>query len=110
MRKSCSKSAQSVYLRPISHNYPPNAEVIIMSKGISGLGSKIANHLALLRRDPERFGRNLLQFTNPTLFEERLIDVLDAVPMHVRIDPALAAKPSLNILNAALSTLGMTGG
>jgi hypothetical protein len=70
----------------------------------------VAEHLRLLRRDPERFGRNLLQFTDPSLFEERLIDVMDAVPMHVAIDPSISRPPLLNVLNSGLTRSGMTGG
>jgi hypothetical protein len=61
-------------------------------------------------RDPERFGRNVLQFSNPRLFETRLLDILDAVPMHVRLDHALDSTPTLNVLNSALTKAGMTGG
>lgn len=74
------------------------------------LPHKLRLHLTLLCRDPERFGRNLSQFTNPTLFEQRLIDVMNAVPMHVLVDPALASRPALNVLNSALAPQGMTGG
>ena len=73
------------------------------------LWGKLGKHLSLLRRDPERFGRNLLQFTDPHLFEQRLIDVMDAVPMHVSVDPA-AGPAHLNVLNSALTRSGMTGG
>ena len=79
-------------------------------RSFSALPRKAAEHLGLLRRDPERLGRNLTQFTNPRLFERRLIDVLDAVPMHVAIDPAASGPPHLNVLNSALSCSGMTGG
>lgn len=71
---------------------------------------KAATHLGLLWRDPERFGRNLLQFTNPALFEKRLIDVVDTAPIHVRIDPGLHNRPILNVLNLALTPNDMTGG
>ena len=74
------------------------------------LPGKIAGSLRLLRRDPEALAHNLLQFTNPALFEQRLIDVMHAVPMHVRFDPALAGPPRLNVLDAAWTTSGMTGG
>lgn len=74
------------------------------------LGFKIAEHLRLLRHDPERFGHNVLQFTNSELFERRLIDVLDSVPMHVTIDPTAFGLPHLNVLNSALTRSGMTGG
>ena len=77
---------------------------------LGGLPGKIGAHLALLRRDPERFGRNLLQVTNPALFEERLLDVMDAVPMHICIDPTMSGPPHLNVLSSTLSRSGMTGG
>jgi hypothetical protein len=71
---------------------------------------KLASYAQLLLRDPERFGHNLLQLTHPALFRERLIDVMDAVPMHVTVDQALSASPRLNVLNSALTRSGMTGG
>ncbi len=67
-------------------------------------------NVRLLRRDPERLARNVLQFTNPALFEQRLLDVLHATPMHVRYDPSAAKVPTLNVLDAAWSVMGMTGG
>jgi WsaF, C-terminal domain/WsaF, N-terminal domain len=79
-------------------------------KTVGRLPGKVAGSLRLLRRDPEALARNLLQFTNPTLFERRLIDVMHAVPMHVRFDPALVGPPRLNILDSAWTTSGMTGG
>jgi hypothetical protein len=77
---------------------------------LRALPRKAVEHLGLLRRDPERFGRNLLQFTDPELFQQRLIDVLDAVPMHVTVNPAAPGPPHLNVLNSALTRSGMTGG
>jgi len=74
------------------------------------LSAKIRGQLALLRADPEKFARNLMQVTHKSLFNERLIDVLDAVPMHVRVDQALAQPATLNVLSSALTTNGMTGG
>jgi hypothetical protein len=79
-------------------------------RSLGGLPRKLGAHLSLLRRDPERFGRNLLQFTDPALFEQRLVDVLDAVPIHVAVDPAMDGTPHLNVLNSALTRSGMTGG
>lgn len=72
------------------------------------LPSRLAGQWALMRRDPERFGHNLLQFTDPMLFEQRLLDVMNAVPMQVRVLPG--GPPRLNILNPALTREGMTGG
>lgn len=77
---------------------------------LASLPRRLAAQLALLRRDPAEFGRNLMQFTHPALFERRLIDLLDMPPMHVRIDPALSARPALNVLSSALGKSGMTGG
>jgi hypothetical protein len=78
--------------------------------GERGLARKLLDQIALMRADPERFGRNIMQFTHRPLFETRLIDVMDSVPMHVTIDPGLACRPALNVLSSALSETGMTGG
>jgi len=72
------------------------------------LPAKVATHLRLLRHDPEQFGRNLLQFTDPAGFEARLIDILDQPPLHVQVAPSLA--PALNVLQPILSPDAMTGG
>jgi hypothetical protein len=72
------------------------------------LPAKAATHLRLLRDDPEAFGRNLSQFTDPARFEERLIDVLHQPPLHVRVEAGPA--PALNVLQPALNPLAMTGG
>ena len=74
------------------------------------LPRKFAANFALLRRDPERFGRNMLQVTNPALFEHRLTDLLNAVPMHVRFDAGTGGPPRLNVLDSAWTQAGMTGG
>lgn len=74
------------------------------------LPRKIIRHLRLLRDDPERFAANLLQFTNPRRFQEKLVDLLAAAPLQVRFDPALEARPTLNVLQPALSRESMTGG
>jgi hypothetical protein len=73
------------------------------------LPGKLKAQAALLRRDPQAFANNLMQVTHPALFRERLVDIMNAVPMHVRVDPALEG-PRLNILNPALTANGMTGG
>ena len=67
-------------------------------------------HLRLFRNDPERFAANLLQFTNPERFRERLIDVLTGARLHVRIDNTRANRPTLNVLQPVLSPTSMTGG
>ena len=69
---------------------------------------KLRNHLRLLRDDPVRFAVNLQQFTNPSGFRDRLIDVLKAPPLHVRVDRAL--PPAVNVLRPSLSPDAMTGG
>ncbi len=71
---------------------------------------KIAAHLRLLREDPEKFGANLLQITNPGKFRDRLLDVQTATPMYLRIDAAKSHQPTLNILQPILSSVSMTGG
>ncbi len=71
---------------------------------------KVSVNVSLLRRDPERLARNVLQFTNPALFEQRLLDVLHATPMNVQYNPAPARVPTLNVLDTAWSVMGMTGG
>jgi hypothetical protein len=76
----------------------------------TGLPAKILRHLRLLRDDPERFARNVLQFTNPGRFRERLIDIEVPPPLHLRIDPPLAARGTLNVLLPALSGDNTTGG
>jgi O-antigen biosynthesis protein len=77
---------------------------------ITALPTKIVRHLRLLRDDPERFAANLLQFTNPRRFQEKLIDITTAAPLRVRFDSALDARPALNVLQPVLSTESMTGG
>ena len=79
-------------------------------RSLLDLPRKIASHARLLRDDPEKFAANLLQLTNPARFHERLLDVQTATPMHVRIDPATASPPALNILQPILSSVSMTGG
>ena len=79
-----------------------------MLNRIRRLPAKAAAHLRLLRDDPERFGRNLLQYTDPAKFEASLVDVLDQPPLHVRVKPGL--PPALNVLQPVLSPDAMTGG
>lgn len=76
----------------------------------SKIPRKIMGQLRLLRDDPVKLGYNLLQFTDPAMFERRLIDIMNPVPMHVRFDTGLDGAPSLNVLSSALSKDGMTGG
>ena len=71
---------------------------------------KIGAHLRLLRHDPEAFGANLLQFTDPARFQAKILDVMTAAPLHARIDPALRDSPALNVLQPILSPESMTGG
>lgn len=76
----------------------------------TSLFRKIATHLRLLRNDPEAFGANLLQFTDPARFQTKLLDVMTAAPLHARIDPALREAPAINVLQPILSPESMTGG
>jgi hypothetical protein len=77
---------------------------------IAALPRKFLAHIKLMRQDPELFGRNLLQIVNPELFEQRLINVLHAHPMHIHFDPASDSPPRLNVLDSAWTKSGMTGG
>ncbi|MDP3415276.1 hypothetical protein [Falsiroseomonas sp.] len=77
---------------------------------VRGAGGKLRAQAALLRRDPQAFAANLMQVTHPALFCERLIDIMNPVPMHVRVDHSLGSFMRLNVLNPALSREGMTGG
>ncbi len=71
---------------------------------------KLRRHWQLLREDPEKFGFNLLQFTHPQRFQERLFDMQSAPPLQLRLEPALRATPALNVLQPVLSPAVMTGG
>lgn len=73
------------------------------------LPRKLSNQIKLWLRDPENAGRNLLQFTNPPLFESRLVDVIHPVPMYVK---ATVDQPALrlNVLDSNWAKSGMTGG
>ena len=77
---------------------------------ITALATKTLRQADLLRRDPEAFGRNLLQVTNPALFEERLIDIVHPTPMHVLPTGRSSGQPRLNVLDTAWTQSGMTGG
>ena len=81
-----------------------------MLKRLGRLPGKLAAHARLLRQDPELLGRNLLQYTNPALFEARMVDVLHAVPMHVRFSPEDDGPARLNVLDTAWTESGLTGG
>lgn len=74
------------------------------------MARKIIGQIRLLRDDPARFGANLEQFTQPDRFREKLLDVLTAAPLHVRIERGLAAQPALNVLQPILTPESMTGG
>jgi hypothetical protein len=71
---------------------------------------KFGKHLRLLKDDPEKFGFNLLQFSNPQRFQDKLLDVQRAAPLHVRIDARLQDSPALNVLQPVISSAVMTGG
>ncbi len=51
-----------------------------------------------------------MQVTNPALFEQRLLDVLNTAPMHIHYVAEATGPPTLNVLDAAWTVLGMTGG
>lgn len=86
---------------------PPNLDIRVLDS-IRRFPAKAMTHLRLLRDDPERFGRNLLQFTNPARFEEGLIDVQQQPSLCVRVTPGL--PPTLNVLQPVLRPDAMTGG
>ena len=75
---------------------------------IGRLPGKVLAQLRLLRDDPERFGRNLLQYTNPARFEAGLLDLLEQPPLNVRA--AAGLPPALNVLQPLVSPEAMTGG
>ena len=77
---------------------------------LTGLPGKIAGHLRLLRDDPERFARNLQQFTNPRRFRDRLVDIEVPPPLRLRFDAALDARRTLNVLLPVLESANTTGG
>ena len=79
-----------------------------MYRRIRHLPAKALAHLRLLRDDPERFGRNLLQYTDPIRFEAGLLDILEQPPLHVRVEADL--PPALNVIQPLLSPDAMTGG
>jgi hypothetical protein len=90
--------------------YRQTGECIVGIKQLSAIFAKVLGNLRLLRQDPERFARNVSQYTHPKLFEQRLVDILNPVPMYVAYDKASLAPPTLNVLDASWSALGMTGG
>jgi hypothetical protein len=69
---------------------------------------KTIARLRLLRDDPEQFGRNLQQYTDPAGFESRLLDIQDQPPLHVEVKSG--HPPALNVLQPILSPEAMTGG
>jgi hypothetical protein len=76
--------------------------------GIRRFPAQAIAHLRLLRDDPEQFGRNLSQWTDPAGFEAKVIDVLDQPALQVRLHAGL--PPGLNVLQPVLSPDAMTGG
>jgi O-antigen biosynthesis protein len=77
---------------------------------LGGIPSKLLSNLKLLNHDPERFARNLFQYTHPAIFEHRLIDTLRPAPMHIDYNFQTVGPPMLNVLDSTWSRLGMTGG
>jgi len=49
-----------------------------------------------------------MQFTDSALFERRLIDIMNPMPMPVRLDPAFEGAPSLNMLSSSLTKDGIS--
>jgi hypothetical protein len=78
--------------------------------GVWRFAQKLNRHIRLLRQDPEAFGRNLSQITQPALFAERLADVMSTPPLHLRYSAAQTGGPVLNVLDTAWTLSGMTGG
>ena len=77
---------------------------------VMALPGTIVRQLRLLRDDPERFAANLLQFTNPRRFREKLFDIEVPPPLRLRFDAALGARRALNVLLPVLSSDNTTGG
>jgi len=75
-----------------------------------GLPGKIVRQIRLLREDPEQFARNMLQFTDPRRFQERLIDIEVPPPLRLRIDSACHTRRTLNVLVPVLAGDSTTGG
>ncbi len=71
---------------------------------------KLAGAFRTLRKDPETFARNLVQYTDPAAFENRLIDVMHPTAMRVRIAADQDGPIRLNVLDSAWTRTGMTGG
>jgi len=76
----------------------------------SGLLSKLGRHLHLLWQQPDTFGFNLLQFSNPARLRERLLDTLCAPALQLRLELALAQAPALNVLLGTFSAAALTCG
>src|SRR5689334_14603421 len=75
---------------------------------IGSVPGKIVRQISLLKRDPEQAARNLLQFTNPALFEARLLNVSEQPQLNVVVHAGRA--PRLNVLQPVLEPSAMTGG
>jgi hypothetical protein len=69
---------------------------------------KLAGQWRLLARDPEAFGRNLRQITDPAGFIDALIDVPDLKPLQLSVSESL--PPAFNIVLAKIAPGEMTGG
>ena len=77
---------------------------------LSSLPGKIASQAKILCHDPERFARNLTQYTHPGLFEKRLLDLHNAVPAKMAYSASHDGPLRLNVLDADWTVTGMTGG
>ena len=86
------------------------ADVIERVRDLFTVFQKIRTHLVLLRKDPERFGKNILQYTNKPLFEERLVEIMNAVPMYVAPTQTTTSEPRLHILTHVWEQIDMSGG
>ena len=70
--------------------------------------SKVAAQANLLRHDPERFGRNISQYTNPEVYRDRLLDV--PFIRHLEAQVVEGGKPTVNVRLPAIGPTSMTGG
>ncbi len=77
---------------------------------VGGLMRRAWRQASVAMADPERFARNLTQITHPKLFEAKLVDILQAAPLNIKIDEDERRRPALNVLQPILSPQNMTGG
>jgi hypothetical protein len=70
---------------------------------------KVRAQIGLMRRDPQAFAGNLMQWTHPALFQARLEDLPVPPPLALRPDPGRQG-PRLSLLLQTVAAQGMTGG